>query len=187
MDKFPITYQGYTILDEEVRHLRNVERPSITKQIAEARELGDLSENAEYHAAREKQSFCEGRIQELEDKKARAEIIDVTKLSGNTVKFGAVVNLIDEDDKEVIYQIVGEYEANVEKGLISIASPLARALISKELGAEVEVITPKGAKSYEIAEIHFHDKFLKDLLDESLEALKSRFQISTSANNMENE
>jgi transcription elongation factor GreA len=151
MDKFPITVAGYAKLVDELRNLKNNERPSVIQAISEARELGDLSENAEYHAAREKQSFIEGRIIELEDKMARADIIDISKLSGKTIKFGAKVTLIDEDTEETItYQIVGEYEADLKLGLISIISPLARALIGKAEGDYVEVIIPKGTKAYEV-------------------------------------
>ncbi len=156
MEKFPITKHGYLALQDEVKHLKHNERPAITKAIAEARELGDLSENAEYHAARERQSFVEGRIQELEDKTARSEIIDISKLSGNKVKFGATVHLHDHDtNKAKTYKILGEYEADVDQGIISIVSPLARALIGKSVGEEVEVKTPKGSKSYEIKSVEF--------------------------------
>jgi transcription elongation factor GreA len=154
--KFPITAPGYVKLEEELRNLRTVERPAISRAISEARELGDLSENAEYHAARERQSFIEGRIIELEDKMARAEIIDVTKLSGKIVRFGAIVRLVDEDtEEESTYQIVGEYEADLKHGLISIVSPLARAIIGKNEGDAVEVITPKGSKAYEILSVKY--------------------------------
>jgi len=155
-DKFPITLNGYINLEEELKLLRTIDRPAISAAISEARELGDLSENAEYHAAREKQSFIEGRIIELEDKVARADIIDVSKLSGPIVRFGATVEILDEDtEKEHIYQITGEYEANLDKGLISIASPLARALIAKTEGDTVEVNTPNGVKSYEILSVKY--------------------------------
>jgi len=155
-DKIPMTLQGCTRLEEELRQLRSVERPAIIKAIAEAREHGDLSENAEYHAAREKQSFIEGRIQELEDKTSRADVIDVSKLSGNMVKFGATVALVDNDtDEKVTYQIVGEDEANIKSGLLSVTSPLARALIGKQVEDSVEVNTPKGSKSYEIVKVLF--------------------------------
>lgn len=154
--KFPITTTGYIKLEEELKNLKTIERPSISKSISEARELGDLSENAEYHAARERQSFIEGRIIELEDKLARAEIIDITKLTGKIVRFGAQVELLDEDTEEKSsYQIVGEYEADLNLGLISIASPLARALIGKNEGESVEVITPKGSKAYEILGVSY--------------------------------
>jgi transcription elongation factor GreA len=151
-----MTAKGFAKLTEELKHLKTVERPSIIKAIAEARALGDLSENAEYHSAREKQSFIEGRIIELEDKIARSEVIDISKLSGDIVKFGATVKLIEcENDKERIYQIVGEYEANLDHGLISIASPLARAIIGKKIDDTVEVITPNGVREYQILEVEF--------------------------------
>jgi transcription elongation factor GreA len=156
MQNFPMTAKGFAKLTEELKHLKTVERPSIIKAIAEARALGDLSENAEYHSAREKQSFIEGRIIELEDKIARSEVIDISKLSGDIVKFGATVKLIEcENDKERIYQIVGEYEANLDHGLISIASPLARAIIGKKIDDTVEVITPNGVREYQILEVEF--------------------------------
>jgi len=155
-DKVPMTAQGYQRLEEELKHLKNVERHAIIKAIAEAREHGDLSENAEYHAARERQSFVEGRIQDLEDKVGRAEVIDVSKLTGNAVKFGATVTLVDEDtEEEVTYQIVGDEESDIKGGFLSISSPLARALIGKEKGESVEVNTPKGTKSYEILKVAF--------------------------------
>lgn len=155
-EKVPMTLQGQQRLEEELRHLKGVERQAIIKAIAEAREHGDLSENAEYHAARERQSFVEGRIQDLEDKLGRAEVIDVTKLSGNFVMFGATVTLVDEEsEEEVRYQIVGDEESDIKKGFLSISSPLARALIGKEKGESVEVHTPKGTKSYEILKVAF--------------------------------
>ncbi len=139
---------------DEVKHLKSVERPRIIKAIEEARSHGDLSENAEYHAAKEQQGWTEARVAELEDKLSRAEIIDITKLSGDTVKFGARVTLIDEEtEDETSYQIVGEFEADVKKGKISISSPIARALIGKKIGDSVEVNTPGGGKSYEIAKV----------------------------------
>jgi transcription elongation factor GreA len=151
-----MTAKGFAKLTEELKHLKTVERPSIIKAIAEARALGDLSENAEYHSAREKQSFIEGRIIELEDKIARSEVIDISKLSGDIVKFGATVKLIEcENDNERVYQIVGEYEANLDHGLISIASPLARAIIGKKIDDTVEVITPNGVREYQILEVEF--------------------------------
>lgn len=156
MEKFPITEAGFRRMEEEVKHLKTVERPAIIKAIAEARAHGDLSENAEYHAAREKQSFAEGRIKELEHKIANAEVIEVSKLSGSTVKFGATVQLVDCDtDKEITYQIVGEYEADMKAHRISITSPLARALISKKQGDEIEVTTPGGEKNYEILKVEY--------------------------------
>lgn len=146
---------GYDQLDEELRELRAVERPAVIRAIAEAREHGDLSENAEYHAAREKQSFVEGRIKELEMIISRAEVIDPSRLSGS-VKFGATVTLVDEDtEEERTYQIVGEAEADLERGLLNIRSPLARALIGKDEGDSVEVVTPGGGKSYEIIAVRF--------------------------------
>jgi transcription elongation factor GreA len=157
MDKIPMTAAGYAALEAELKRRQQEERPRIIQAIAEARSHGDLSENAEYHAAKENQSLNEGRIAELEDKLARAEVIDVSKLSGNTVKFGATVTLVDEDtDEEKKYQIVGEAEADVKLGKVSITSPIARALISKKVGDTVEVNTPGGGKSYEILKIAFH-------------------------------
>jgi transcription elongation factor GreA len=158
MENFPITKTGYEQLSEELRLLKVTERPAIIQAISEARELGDLSENAEYHAAREKQSFIEGRIIELEDKVARAQIIDISKLSGKNIKFGATVTIIDEDNEETsTYQIVGEYEADLNQKRISIISPLARALIGKAEGDSIEVITPKGSKAYEITAVHYNE------------------------------
>lgn len=155
MEKILLTRAGFDQLDEELRQLRGVERPSVIRAIAEAREHGDLSENAEYHAAREKQSFIEGRIKELEAIIGRAEVIDPAKLSGS-IKFGATVRLVDEDtDEEKTYQIVGEHEADLERGLLNIRSPLARALIGKDEGDSVEVVTPGGGKSYEILTIRY--------------------------------
>ena len=155
MDKFPMTRAGHAALEAELKNLKTVERPAVISAIAEARELGDLKENAEYHSAREKQGFIEGRIQELEAVLSRADVIDPTKLSG-AVKFGATVTLVDEDtDEEKIWRIVGEYEANIEKGMLNINSPIARALIGKEEGDSVEVRTPGGKKSYEILKINF--------------------------------
>ena len=151
-----MTSAGYQALEEEIKFRKSVERPRIIKAIAEARAHGDLSENAEYHAAKEQQSHNEGRVMELEDVLNRADVIDVAALNGAGVKFGATVDLVDEDtEAEVTYQIVGEYEANVEEGKISIASPIARALISKEVGDSVEVNTPGGGKSYEILDVKF--------------------------------
>ncbi len=154
MEKIPMTSAGYAVLETELKHRQQVERPRIIQQITDARTHGDLSENAEYHAAKETQSHNEGRIAELEDKLARADVIDVHKLSGDTIKFGATVTLIDEaTDKKQIWQIVGEPEADAKAGKISITSPLARALINKKKGESVEVVTPGGAKAYEIAKI----------------------------------
>jgi transcription elongation factor GreA len=156
MDKIPMTAAGYTVLEKEFKFRQQVERPRIIQQITDARSHGDLSENAEYHAAKEQQAHNEGRIAELEDKLARAEVIDVSKLSGDTVKFGATVTLIDEDtDKKAVWQIVGEPEANAKEGRISITSPLARALVGKKKGANVEVVTPGGAKAYEVVKVEW--------------------------------
>jgi transcription elongation factor GreA len=155
MDKIPLTRAGYDKLDAELKHLKSVERTSIIQAISEAREHGDLSENAEYHSAKEKQSFIEGRIKELEGVISLAEVIDPTKLSGS-IKFGATVALVDEDtDEEKTYQIVGEYEADIEHGRLNIKSPLARALIGKTVGDSVEVRTPGGDRAYEILRIAF--------------------------------
>ena len=155
MDKIPMTRGGFTALDEELKLLKSVERPAVIRAIAEAREHGDLSENAEYHAAREKQSFIEGRIKELEALVSLAEVIDPTKLSG-TVKFGATVVLADEvTGEEKTYQIVGEAEADIESGKLNIRSPLARALIGKDAGDQVEVKTPGGQKSYDVLSIRY--------------------------------
>ncbi len=155
-DKVPMTVGGYARLEEELRYLKSTARPEVIRAIAEAREHGDLSENAEYHAARERQSFIEGRVAELEDKIARAEVIDVASLDGNTVKFGATVTLVDEDtDAETAYQLVGELEADVKEGRLAITAPLARALIGKEVGDSVEVMTPAGSKAYEILKVQY--------------------------------
>jgi transcription elongation factor GreA len=156
MDKVPLTIKGFTALEEELKHRQQVERPRIIQAIAEARALGDLSENAEYHAAKEAQSHNEGRILELESMISRAEIIDVSKLSGNRIKFGATVKLIDEDtEEEKTYQIVGEPEADVRSGRVSVTSPIARALMGKTVGDTVEVSTPGGGKSYEVVGVRF--------------------------------
>jgi transcription elongation factor GreA len=156
MERIPMTAEGYKALEDEIQHLKLVERPSVIKMITEARAHGDLSENAEYHAAKEQQSLNEGRIAELEDRLARAEVIDVSKLSGDTIKFGATVTLIDEDtDEKRVWQIVGEPEADAKKGKISVASPLARALIGKAKGASVEVVTPGGAKAFEVKKVEW--------------------------------
>ncbi len=153
MDKIPMTPAGYAALEAELKTLKSVERPAIIQAIAEAREHGDLSENAEYHSAREKQSFIEGRIKELEGVLGLAEVIDPAKLSG-PIKFGATVTLVDEDtDEQKTWKIVGEHEANVEKGLLNIRSPIARALIGKDEGDSVEVRTPGGDKSYEVLRV----------------------------------
>ena len=156
MEKVPMTLDGFERLEEELKRLKTVERPEIIKAIATAREHGDLSENAEYHAAKERQSFNEGRISEIENKIANAEIIDVSKLSGKIVKFGAKIKLTDEDtDEDSSYQIVGEHEADINNGLLSINAPLARALIGKTVGDSVEVVTPKGSKGYELIKVSF--------------------------------
>ena len=151
-----MTAEGHAALDAELKHLKSVERPAVIAAIAEAREHGDLSENAEYHAAKEKQSFIEGRVAELEDKLARAEVIDVSKLKGDKIVFGATVTLIDADtEKEVTYRIVGEDEADIAKGKVSLSSPIARALIGKTVGDEAEVAAPGGARVYEIEAVVF--------------------------------
>ena len=151
-----MTGHGYVALENELRHRQQVERPRIITAISEARAHGDLSENAEYHAAKEQQSLNEGRIAELEDKLSRAEVIDVSKLSGDTVKFGATVTLVDEDtEEEKVWQIVGDSEADAKAGRISISSPVARALIGKSKGASVEVVTPKGPRSFEIVSVRW--------------------------------
>ena len=156
MDKIPMTPGGHKTLSEEYRRRTAEDRPAIIEAIAEARAHGDLSENAEYHAAKEQQSLNEGRIKELESLLALAEIIDVSKLTGSTVKFGATVKLVDEDtERETAYQIVGDAEADLTKGRISISSPIARALIGKEVGDSVEVAAPGGARNYEILDVKF--------------------------------
>jgi transcription elongation factor GreA len=156
LDKIPMTPDGHSALEEELRHRQQIERPRIVEAIAEARSHGDLSENAEYHSAKEAQSHNEGRIAELEDKLSRAEVIDVSKLSGNTIMFGATVTLVDEDtDEKKVYQIVGESEADVKAGKVSITSPTGRALIGKKKGDTVEVNTPGGGKSYEVLKVAF--------------------------------
>ena len=156
MEKIPMTAAGHAALEAELRHRQAVERPRIIQQITEARGHGDLAENAEYHAAKETQSQNEGRIAELEDKISRADIIDVSKLKGDTITFGATVTLVDEDtDEKKVWQIVGETEADAKAGRISISSPLGKALIGKKKGASVEVNTPKGAKGYEIVKLEW--------------------------------
>jgi transcription elongation factor GreA len=156
MEKVPMTAEGYSALIEEVKHLKSVERPRIIKAIEEARAHGDLSENAEYHSAKEAQGWNETRVAELEDKISRADVIDVSRLSGDTVMFGATVTLIDEETEvKTVYKIAGETEADVKKGRISISSPMARAIIGKKKGDSVEVNTPGGGKSYEIADVVF--------------------------------
>ena len=156
MERIPMTASGFKALEEEVNNLKNVERHAIIKMISEARAHGDLSENAEYHAAKERQAFIEGRVLDLEDMMGRADVIDVSKLSGSSVKFGATVSLVDEDtDEKKKYQIVGDHEADAKKGRISISSPIARALIGKSKGDTVEVATPGGARAYEILKVEF--------------------------------
>lgn len=155
MEKIPMTRRGFDALDAELRALKSVERPAVIRAIAEAREHGDLSENAEYHAAREKQSFIEGRIKEVEAIMGRAEVIDPARLGG-AIKFGATVTIVDEEtDEERTYQIVGEPEADIENNLLNIRSPLARALIGKEPGDSVEVRTPGGERSYEVLSVEY--------------------------------
>lgn len=156
MQKIPMTATGYQRLEAELKHLKTVERPAVIRAISEAREHGDLSENAEYHAAKERQGWIETRVLELEDKLRRAEVIDVSKLSGDKVKFGATVVLADEDtDEEATYQIVGADEADIKSGLLSITSPLARALVGKAEGESVEVAAPGGSKAYEIVSVEY--------------------------------
>lgn len=154
MEKIPVTAAGFVRMEAELKQLKAVDRPNIIQAIAEARAHGDLSENAEYSAAKEKQSFIEGRIQELEAKVSRADVIDVTKMKSDKVTFGATVRLVDEDsEEEVTYQIVSEYESDIKSGRISLTAPIARALIGRKKGDSVEVTTPKGTRSYEILEI----------------------------------
>jgi transcription elongation factor GreA len=156
MDKVPMTAEGYATLEAEIKYLKSVERPRIIKQIAEARTHGDLSENAEYHAAKDQQGITEARMADLEDKLSRADIIDVSRLKGDQVMFGATVTLLDEDtDEKAKYRIVGEIEADVKKGKVSITSPLARALLGKRKNNIVEVSTPGGGKSYKVLKVEF--------------------------------
>jgi transcription elongation factor GreA len=156
MQRIPMTAEGFRALEVELKTLKSEERPAIIAAISEARAHGDLSENAEYHAAKDKQSFIEGRVLELEDKLARADVIDTSRLKGDTVKFGATVTVTDEDTHETfVYKIVGEDEANVAKGKVSITSPIARAMIGKEEGETAEVSAPGGAKSFEIVSIEW--------------------------------
>ena len=156
MDKVPMTLEGHKVLEAELKDLKSVQRPAVIEAIATAREHGDLSENAEYHAAREQQSFIEGRIKELEGALSLAQIIDPTTLSGDTVKFGATVEIVDEDtDEEFSYQIVGEYEMDTERGKISLGAPIARALVGKSEGDSVEVSSPKGTRTYEILSVSY--------------------------------
>jgi transcription elongation factor GreA len=156
MDKVPMTMTGYQRLEDEIRRLKNEERPAVIQAIAEARTHGDLSENAEYHAAKERQGWIEGQILELEDKYTRAQVIDVSKLNGKSIVFGATVTLIDEDtEQKKAWQIVGDYEADVKKGKISISSPMARAMIGKAKGDTIEVAAPGGSRAYQITKVEF--------------------------------
>jgi len=156
MEKVPMTVAGYKVLDEELKRLKSTERPSVIAAISEARSHGDLSENAEYHAAKERQGWIEGQIADIEDRISRAQVIDVSKLSGNQIKFGATVTVIDEDtEEEGRYQVVGDHEADVKMGKISLSSPLSRAMIGKEVGDVVEVQTPGGVKAYEILKVEW--------------------------------
>ncbi|MFO1187470.1 MAG: transcription elongation factor GreA [Alphaproteobacteria bacterium] len=156
MEKVPMTTAGYRKIEAEIKHLKTVERPATIQAIAEARTHGDLSENAEYHAAKERQGFIEGRVMELEDLISRAQVIDTSKLSGDQIKFGAIVTVVDEDtEDEATYQIVGDFEADVKEGRVSVSSPIARALIGKEVGDSVEVNTPGGGRSYEIIKVEY--------------------------------
>ena len=159
MQKVPMTRKGFDQLEAELKKLKTIDRPEVIAAISEAREHGDLSENAEYHAARERQSFIEGRVLELEDLISRADVIDVNQLSGNTIKFGASVRLVDEEsEEEKSYQIVGAHESDIQNGLLSISSPLARALIGKAIGDSIEVTTPGGSKAYEVLDIGYGNK-----------------------------
>jgi transcription elongation factor GreA len=156
MDKVPMTSKGYEDLQTELKRLKTIERPDVIKAIAAAREHGDLSENAEYHAARERQAFIEGRVGDIEDLLSRAEVIDVTAIKGKVIKFGATIRVADEDtDEKKTYQVVGEHEADIKSGLLSITSPMARAMIGKTVGDSVEVTTPGGTKSYEIMSVKY--------------------------------
>ena len=156
MEKVPMTAEGYQALDDDLKRLKTIERPAVIAAISEARAHGDLSENAEYHAAKERQGWIEGQIADIEDRMARAQVIDVSRLSGTQVKFGATVSVVDEDTEDAArYQIVGEHEADVKAGKVSITSPIARAMIGKETGDVVEVITPGGVKAYEILKVEW--------------------------------
>ena len=156
MERVPMTIEGFKAIETELQRLKSVERPRIIQAISEARAHGDLSENAEYHAAKEQQGLNEAKVAELEDKMNRAEVVDTAKLSGNSIKFGATVTLVDEDtDEKVTYKIVGDLEANVRDGKISISSPIARALIGKSKGDTAEVTTPKGSRSYEVLKVEW--------------------------------
>jgi len=155
--RVPMTQKGYQTLMEELKRLKSVERPKVVREIEEARDHGDLSENAEFHAAKERQSLLDVQIREIEDKMARAQVIEVSKLSGEKVVFGATVSLVDENGDKVVYQIVGDHEAEPKNGKISISSPIARALIGKSEGNEVEVRTPAGARTFEILSVEFKE------------------------------
>jgi transcription elongation factor GreA len=156
MNKVHMTPEGFKTLENELKHLKFVERPAVVAAIAAARALGDLSENAEYHSAKDKQGFIEGRIRELESKLSRAEVIDVKKLDGNTIKFGSTVTILDESvDEEITYRIVGIDEADIKKKLLSIEAPLARALIGRNVGDEIKLETPSGRKNYEVVKIEY--------------------------------
>lgn len=156
MDKVPMTFQGYRALDEDLKRLKTIERPAVTVAIGEARLHGDLKENAEYHAAKDRQGWIEGQIVQIGDMIARAQVIDVTKLSGTQIKFGATISVIDQDTEEQArYQIVGEHEADVKEGRVSITSPIARAMIGKESGDLVEVKSPGGLKAYEVMKVEW--------------------------------
>lgn len=155
--RVPMTQKGYQVLMEELKRLKSVERPKVVREIEEARDHGDLSENAEFHAAKERQSLLDVQIREIEDKMARAQVIDISKLSGGKVVFGATVSLADDNGEKVVYQIVGDHEAAPKNGKISISSPIARALIGKSEGDEVEVRTPAGARTFEILSVEFVD------------------------------
>lgn len=156
MDKAPMTAEGYNKLETELKRLKSEERPAIIKAIAAAREHGDLSENAEYHAARERQAFVEGRVETIEDLLSRAEVIDIAAIKGKVIKFGATVRVADDDtDRESTYQIVGEHEADIKSGRLSITSPMARAMIGKTVGDSVEVTTPGGVRSYEVVSVRY--------------------------------
>ncbi len=154
--KIPMTPEGHAALEVEVKHLKSVERPRIIKAIAEAREHGDLSENAEYHAAKEQQGMTEARVKELDNTLSRAQIIDISKMAGDTIKFGATVTLVDEDtDEEIVYQLVGDFESDAGNGKISVSSPVARALMGKKVGDSAEVATPGGGRSFEVLKIEY--------------------------------
>ncbi len=155
--RVPMTQKGYQTLMEELKRLKSVERPKVVREIEEARDHGDLSENAEFHAAKERQSLLDVQIREIEDKMARAQVIEISKLSGEKVVFGATVSLVDENGDKVVYQIVGDHEAEPKNGKISISSPIARALIGKSEGDEAEVRTPAGARTFEILSVEFKD------------------------------